>query len=163
MSTNPAEEYQWRETYFILFSSSRRPTLAQVEDALSQLGGRVQLQNMVADDEGSFESLMLRSPEDYAALEISYETGDAVVAQRAELAKQLKDDAGAQTLQRLMRADSRLDVMHFERVTEDSLQSVDEDEFDEMLDPTCLLMAVEALTELTEGIAIDPASGEVLE
>ena len=31
-----------------------------------------------------------------------------------------------------------------------------------MLDPSCLLMVVDALVELTEGLPIDPASGQIL-
>ena len=48
--------------------------------------------------------------------------------------------------------------MHFERVVHDT--SGDEEE--EMLDPSCLLLAVDLLREMTEGIAIDPASGAIL-
>ena len=39
-----------------------------------------------------FESVLVQAPQDNAALEISYETGDAVVAQSTDLAKQLKDE-----------------------------------------------------------------------
>jgi hypothetical protein len=158
--TEPPENYEWRETYFILFASKKRPSLAAIEAALKKLGGRVELKNLAADDQGRFESLMLYSPEDYAAIEINYETGEAVEIQKTELAKQLKSSADPGQLRRLLKADGRLDLMHFEQVTNDAAD--DGDEFDEMLDPTCLLMAVEALVKLTEGVAVDPASGEVM-
>jgi hypothetical protein len=157
--TQSLDNYEWRETYFILFPSKNRPTLTAMEEALGRLGGRVELTNLLANDDGKFESLMLLSPEDYAAVEINYESGEAVDLQKAELAQQLKSTADPGQLRRLMKADGRLDLMHFERVAD---EYADEDEFDEMLDPTCLLMAVEALVELTGGVAIDPASGEVL-
>ena len=76
-----------------------------------------------------FESLLVQAPEDHSALEISYETGDAVIEQSAALAKQLKGEATAEQLKRLLRADARLDVMHFERVSADD-EFGDDDERD---------------------------------
>ncbi len=157
--TEPPDNYEWRETYFILFPASKRPSLAAMEKALKKLGGRVELTNQSADDQGRFESLMLLSPEDYAAVEINYEAGEAVELQKAELAQQFQESADANQLKRLLKSDGRLDLMHFERVAD---VADDQDEPDEMLDPTCLLMAVDALVALTDGIAIDPASGEVM-
>ncbi len=81
-----------------------------------------------------------------------------VIEQAVELAKQLKSDAEPEQLARLLKSDARLDVMHFERVVHDT--SGDEEEG--MLDPSCLLLAVDLLREMTEGIAIDPASGAIL-
>ena len=45
--------------------------------------------------------------------------------------------------------------MHFEQV-------IDGDEGDEMFDPSALLLVIEALTELTGGIGIDPQSGTLV-
>jgi hypothetical protein len=77
-------------------------------------------------------------------------------------------------LQELIKADARLDVVHFERVCAGAEEQADSpspffgDEFDveegfEMLDPTCLLTVVDTLTKMTEGLAFDPASGEMLD
>ena len=109
-----------------------------------------------------FESVLVQAPEDHAALEISYETGDAVIEQSAELAKQLKGDVTPDQLKRLLRADARLDVMHFERVSADSFADDDEEFATGALDPGSLLNVVEALAKLTHGLPIDPASGAIL-
>ena len=158
MSENGNDDYHWRETYYILFDAVDRPTLTQVEHAVGELSGHIRLQNLTADEDGRFESLMLQSPDDYAALEISYEEGEAVIEQAVDLAKQLKSEAEPKQLARLIKANARLDVMHFAQVIPD-LTGEDEDE---MLDPSCLLMVVDTLRELTGGIAIDPASGAIL-
>jgi hypothetical protein len=96
-------------------------------------------------------------------LEISYETGDAVIEQSAALAKQLRGEATPEQLKKLLRADARLDVMHFERVSaEDSFDDDDQEFGGEAVDPSSLLNVVEALAKLTKGLPIDPASGAIL-
>ncbi|MEM6655762.1 MAG: hypothetical protein AAF596_08175, partial [Planctomycetota bacterium] len=81
----------WRETYYVLFSKADRPTLTQVEGAITDTGRGMQVENLQADDDGLFQSVLIQSPEDNAALEISFEAGDAVVEQSVELAKLLQD------------------------------------------------------------------------
>jgi len=168
-----SDELHWRETYFILFPQQRRPVLAKVADALTAANRRYSLENPSSNNEGFLESLMVESKLDHAAVEISYEVGDAVIEQNLEWAQTLQEQLPAEQLQELIQADARLDVVHFERVSSGSAGQVDEpspyfgDEFDveegfEMLDPTCLLTVVDALTKITEGLAFDPASGEVL-
>jgi hypothetical protein len=177
MSNSKSDELLWRETYFILFPHTRRPTLSQVEDALNKAGGRLQLENLAADDDGLFASLLVESHEDHAAVEVSYEMGDAVIEQNLEWAKGLQSQLPAEQLQQFMIANARFDVAHFERKTggnsrSDILGSTDAFSFEEdysdddgpldMLDPTCLLTVVDTLATLTKGLAFDPASGEVL-
>src|SRR3990172_12155953 len=110
------DELHWRETYFILFPHNRRPTLKQVASALTVANRRFQLENPESDEGGLIESLLVESPEDHAAVEISYEVGDAVVEQNLEWAKQLKKRIPADQLQELIKSDARLDVAHFERI-----------------------------------------------
>ncbi len=180
MSSNDfnGDELHWRETYFIIFPHDRRPTLKQVASALTEANRRFQLENLESDDGGLLESLLVESPEDHAAVEISYEVGNAVIEQNLEWAKQLQKQLPVDQLQELIKADARLDVAHFERVRSgnvDDLETVspldggfgdtfgdDEDEPFEMLDPTCLLTVVDKLASLTDGLTFDPASGEIL-
>jgi len=165
MDAQGEEQLEWRDTYFILFQRSARPTLTQVEGAIAGASRRLKLENLEADDDGMFESMLVQAPQDNAALEISYETGDAVIEQSADLAKQLKDDLTADQLKRMLRADARLDVMLFERVQGDawSDRSDSDDDWEtESIDPASLLSVVEALTKLTHGLPIDPASGGIL-
>jgi len=158
------DQLEWRDTYFILFQQSERPTLTQVEAAITETSRRLKLENLEADEDGMFESVLVQAPQDNAALEISYETGDAVVAQSVDLAKQLKDDIDVKQLKRMLKADARLDVMFFERVRGDEYSDGDDDEEWEggTLDPSSLLKVVDALTKLTHGLSIDPASGAIL-
>jgi hypothetical protein len=163
MESESEDQLEWRDTYFILFQQSARPTLTQVEAAITESGRKLRLENLEADEDGMFESVVVQAPQDNAALEISYEMGDAVVQQSADLAKQLKDELKAKQLQRMLKADARLDVMLFERV-QDSFGDEDDDEEWEgdSLDPSSLLNVVGALAKLTGGLPIDPASGAIL-
>ena len=156
------DQLEWRDTYFILFQQSGRPTLTQVEAALSDSGRNITLENLEADEDGLFESLLVQAPDDHSALEISYETGDAVIEQSAALAKQLKGEATPDQLKKLLRADARLDVMHFERVSPGDTFDDSEEFGGEAVDPASLLNVVGALTKLTKGVPIDPASGAIL-
>ncbi len=62
MSTFENDRYQWRETYFVLFPSARRPTLKQIQQRLSALSNRYTLENPGADEKGLFESVTVVSP-----------------------------------------------------------------------------------------------------
>ncbi len=160
MSTFEDRGYKWRETYFVLFDLERRPTLEAVKQSLEHLNGRFELLNPAADDTGRVESLTLHSPQDYAALDISYVEGAEVLEQGAILAKELKGSAADATektkVARLAKCTARFDVLHFEEVTDDA------DEEGEMLDPSALLLVLGTLAKLTHGVGIDPQSGTVM-
>ena len=61
-------------------------------------------------------------------------------------------------LARLKSFDAKFDLLHFERKSDDDA----EDELDEMLDPSALLIVLDALVELTGGVGVDPQSGTLL-
>jgi hypothetical protein len=158
------EELFWRETYFVLFPREQRPTLEQVSAALKKANRRYQLENPAADESGFLQSLLVQSAEDHAAVEISYHAGEAVLNQNRTWARQLRADLPKRTLEKLIAADSRLDVAHFERVSAGGWSEDAEDpDSADMLDPTCLLTVVETLAGLTGGLTFDPAAGEILE
>jgi DNA-binding PucR family transcriptional regulator len=164
MDIETDDQLEWRDTYFILFQQAGRPTLNQVESALIDASPRLQLDNLEANEDGMFESVLVQAPQDNAALEISYEMGDAVILQSAELAKQLKGELSGDQLAKMLRADARLDVMLFEKVRGGAWGDQEDDEDWESggLDPSSLLGVVEALSKLTGGLPIDPASGTVM-
>jgi hypothetical protein len=162
------DQLEWRDTYFILFRQDNRPTLTQVEATISGASQRLKLENLEADDDGMFESVLVEAPQDNAALEISYERGDAVLQQSAELARQLKDEISGKQLERIRKADARLDVMLFERVRGNAWGEAESDEEEDdfgtgALDPSSLLNVVAALAKLTRGLPIDPASGAIMD
>ncbi len=162
------EQLAWRETYFVLFQANDRPTLAQVEAAITDASSRLAVSNLEANDDGQFVSAVVQAPEDSAAMEISYEAGELVVEQSTELAKRLRKQLDDEQLARLLRADARLDVMHFERLAEgfeDDAQIAGEDDeemFADVFDPASLITVVDALAKLTGGLAFDPADGDIM-
>jgi len=160
MSTFERDGYEWRETYFVFFERSRRPSLKQIENLLHRLSSRFSIDAGTADEEGYFESISLASASDFAAIDIAYEEGEDVVEQAAAMAKEFKgsqlEPEEREKLQKLPTLNARLDLLHFENVAGDD--PLDEDD-DEMLDPSALLLVLDSVVELTDGVAIDPASG----
>jgi hypothetical protein len=163
MTVENDEQLEWRDTYFVLFQQADRPTLTQIEAAITESSKRLKLENLEADEDGMFESVLVQAPQDNAALEISYERGEAVKEQSLELAKQMKDELGPKQLKRMLKSDARLDIMLFERVRDDYADAEEDEEWEGgSLDPSSMLNVVGALAKLTGGLPIDPASGAVL-
>jgi hypothetical protein len=160
MSTFERDEYKWRETYFVFFNSAKRPTMKKIERLLRNVNDRFELMNPRADEDGRFESLTVIAPDDYAALDISFEAGEEVVEQAAaqyeELKQSVTEAEERAKVARLPKFDARFDLLHFEQVAADA-----GDDEDEMLDPSALLIVLDALVELTGGVGVDPASGAV--
>ena len=159
MSTFERDDYRWRETYFVSFESARRPTTGQMAAALEELSARYELVNLVGSEQGLFESVTVRSPSDHAALDISYASGGDVIEECRGLVDELlplaADEEEAARIRRLPELEGRFDVLHFEQVVAD-------DEAGEMLDPSALLIVIDALTQLTGGVGIDPQSGTLM-
>lgn len=161
MSMFENDQYRWRETYFVLFSAANRPSVQAMEKTLTGLNAHFTLANASLDESGRLESISVLSPEDFAAVDICYVEGEEVLEQVAEMADEL-EAAGCQAgelakLERLRACDARFDVLHFEQVLE-----LEDGGPDEMLDPSALLVVLEALAGLTGGVAIDPQSGALM-
>ena len=164
MSMFESSEYRWRETYFVLFDSSKRPKLKEVEQALSTINDQYELTNLREDGPGLIDSLTLVSPDDFAALDICYTGGTEVMEQAASLSEELEaaaretgDDA---PLKKVRESDGRFDVLHFEEVPD---FPEEDDEAGEMLDPSALLLVLGALARITDGVTIDPQAGAFLD
>lgn len=157
MSTD--DRCEWRETYFVLFPSEKRPLLSEVETAVRKVGAHLQLSGQEADDDGRIEAINVQSPGDHSALEIDYHCGDEVALQVEELTQQLRADrAERDKLAKLKPCDARFEIMHFEIMADD----MSSDENDEIFDPSALLVVLDALVELTDGVGVDPQSGTLL-
>ena len=155
-------QYCWRETYFVFFDAAARPPLKTVQKLVETLDGGFEITNSAADETGKFESLTVVSPDDFAAMDICYLEGEEVLEQGVVLAEELQS-VGCQpdareTAQRILQHTGRFDVLHFEQV----LDSDDNDDPDEMLDPSALLVVLAALEKLVGGIAIDPQGGTMV-
>lgn len=163
MSMFEDRQYQWRETYFVLFDSARRPKLEALKKKLAAAGSRFTFSNCVTDKKGRIESLTILAPDDFAALDISFLAGEEVREEAQSLAEELRSgDCSSEDrarIDRLETCDGRFDVLHFEKVGDRDEQP---EEDDDMFDPSGLLLVLNALAELTDGIAVDPQSGAML-
>ena len=153
-------QYQWRETYFVLFRQSDHPMANQVVEELTRDDGRFHVSNVRADEGGRLESLTLKSPDDFAAMDISFVSGEEVSEQIEELIREISratlTDEEREKMRRLTRCDARFDIFHFEQIPPD------DEEGDEFLDPAALLIVIERLSKLCHGIGVDPQSGSLM-
>jgi hypothetical protein len=161
MSLFERDDYQWRETFFVLFDEAHRPSASEVKKSLESLNSRLQVSDLCADPEGAFESLTVFSPDDFAAMDITCITGEEVREQIPELVEQLRtnvvSDDERKALKALSKCTARIDVFHFEQQTSDETE--DEGEF---MDPGGLLLVLDRLGQLCHGIVVDPQSSSLL-
>jgi len=163
MSLFENDEFRWRETYFVMMKASSRPAADSVQATLKKLNRRYELGTPRTNEIGLLESMTLFSPDDNAAMDITYIEGDEVTEQIAEMIDDMKrsasNDEERQLVRQLPKCDARLDVYHFEKL---SFIGGDEEEEEELLDPGSLLIVLEQMAELCQGIAVDPQSGSVV-
>jgi len=161
MSMFENSHYHWRETYFVLFESGNRPTLEEVQRSLVEKNNRFTLTNLRADDAGRAESFTVLSPDDFAALDVSYLEGEEVLEQGNQLIDEMTTGAcraeDRDKVVQVRRCDGRFDVLHFEQVVDFGDEGADD-----MLDPTALLVVLDVLVRLTGGVAVDPQAGTAM-
>lgn len=154
--------YQWRETYFVLFDHQHRPKAADVKRLFAELGPRVEIQELSANSAGLLESMTVLSHADAAGMDITYDEGDEVKDQIAELRQDWKskrpDTKEKPHLARALHANARFEIYHFEEVSD-----MPDEEDDGPLDPGTLLLVLGKLARLCHGEALDPQTGELLE
>ena len=159
MSLFENEEYRWRETFFVLFNEENRPTVEAVLESLQCLGGGYELATDRPEG-GQFESLTLVSPADFSGMDISYVAGEEIQDQVRELQGELDvNDLTAEEKERfdkLTEFTARFDIFHFERLVPGS------DEEEEFMDPGSLLLVLETLASVVEGVGVDPQSGTLV-
>jgi hypothetical protein len=150
--------FVYRDTFFVYLQDNNRPQLEQVKSALAELGDKYELGN-ARDNDGKFESITVYSPQDYSAMDITFVRGEEVLEQIKEMMNEFKlmtlsgDDR--KKLEIFEKCDVRLDVFHFEQVSEAQ-------EGDEILDPGGLLLVMESLANLCHGVSLDPQSQTLL-
>jgi hypothetical protein len=161
MSLFADSRYQWRETYFVLFEKKHRPKAAAVKQALAELGPRLEVLHLHANKDGQLDSMTVLSHSDAAGMDVTFVTGDEVKEQLAELKDEWQsrklDQREKLQLARILTADSRYDVFHFEEISD-----LPGEEEDGPLDPGTLLLVLNRLANLCHGQSFDPQSGELL-
>ncbi len=158
MSLFGNNQYQYRETYFVLFAARNLPGAEKLQEALGSLGPRYETVNL-AENENGFESLTVKSHRDFAAVDIVLTQGAEVIAQVQEVLEAARTmtltGEDSKKISRLREFDSRFDVFHFEEIA----TATDDDQF---LDPGGLLLVLDALAGLCKGVAMDPQTMSVM-
>ncbi len=163
MSLFENSEFQWRETYFVMFEQSKRPTVEQIQSVIDGLGGRFKTENLRTTEDGQFESVTLFAPDDFAAMDIICTAGDEVVEQLPTLIEELEpnmlDDEEKTQLDAIKNCSARLEVFHFEQHT----FTAPEDGVDaNVMDPGGVLIVLQRLNAICDGVVVDPQSSSVL-
>ena len=158
MSLFSDSNYQYRETYFVLFQAEDCPPASSIQKVLAELGPRYETINL-QETESGFESMTVKSPRDFSAMDIVYTSGEEVATQIEEIEDAMRtmtlsgDDV--QKLAQLRASDARFDIFHFEEIA----TATEDDQF---LDPGGLLLVLEALAGLCKGVALDPQSQSLM-
>ena len=162
MSLFDDSNYRWRETYFLFHHKEQRPTADQVKETLAQVTSHIELHDLKQDENGRFDSVTIMAPDAYSAIDITYVTGEEVAEQLETLQKEMKsailEGDERRKLQRLKDCDARIDLLHFEQVVD----AGDDAQLDECFDPSGLLIVLEELSELCDGVGVDPASASLM-
>ncbi len=149
--------YEYRDTFFVLFKKENRPSSDKIQACLAELGPKYETLDLKATD-GELESLTVRSPNDRSAMDITFVHGEEVTNQIQEIMTEFRtitlagDDV--KKLQQLKECDARFDIYHFEQC-----QGVDDEE---MLDPGGLLIVLETIAQLCDGVGLDPQSQSLM-
>jgi|TARA_B110000495_G_scaffold175333_1_gene166058 hypothetical protein len=158
MSLFDDPNYRWRDTFLVLFDDKQRPTIELAQSAIQQIG-KFEMQNFSESESRYIESMTITSSVDLIGLEILYVAGAEVVEETEALVLELAEDAlllgNEDSLTQLSTANARFDILHFEKITENSNEPSGDDE---LLDPGSLLAVTAALAGLVNGVAVDPSS-----
>jgi len=158
MSLFENPEYQWRETFLVLFDEQQRPTAEQVEAAFTQIGKQFEQHNVRRTESGLLEAVTMISQTDYAGLDISYIDGEDVSDQIEELLTMIDIDdlmpGEDELVARIPLCNARFDILHFENIA----GAIGEEEMD-FMDPGAMLIVAQKLASVVDGIAVDPNSG----
>jgi len=148
------DNYVYRDTFFIYLKLENRSTADHVKECIEALSEKYEISNL-KDEDGKFDSITIRSPYDSSAMDIAYVQGDEVLENIAELMRDFRtitlsgDDH--KKLQLLNECNARFDVFHFEQKSDNADEGA-------MLDPGGLLLVMERLVTLSQGVGLDPQS-----
>ena len=157
-------EYQWRETYFVYFDAKNRPSTEAIQTMLKELNSGYDISNVRSAEDGEFESLTLISKDDYAAMDLTCVATLEMQEQTQELVEQLKENAmpdERDMVKQVSSSDCRLEVYHFEQLVFVGATG-SEDELDDFMDPGSLLVVLNQIAEMCDGVVVDPQSNSFL-
>lgn len=157
MSLFENEKYEYCDTFFIYLKNENRPTLKDVMAGLSELGHRCVVES-ANEENGKFESATIKFSSDCSAMDVVFVHGPEVATQLDEIREQLRvmtlTPDTQQALKKMSTCEARFDIFHFEEQNANN-----EDEFH---DPGGLLMVVDKISSLCDGVGYDPQSQDTL-
>lgn len=163
MSLFERPEFQWRETFFILFDQTKVPTPDQVAATLTDLGKRMDVGEIRLDDAGKIEAVTVLSPDDFAGMDLVFVSGEDVAEQLPELVRELTENAitadEKEQVETIAAATARLDILHFE---EHSFTADPDGAEPDYMDPGGLLIVLQRMAELVDGTIVDPQTSSVM-
>lgn len=158
MSLFENEQYEYTDTFFVFFDRENLPQPDAVKAAITELGSRYEFGDMAFRGD-QFESMTILSPQDFSAIDIVLDLNTEVTTQIDELATEFRsltlngDDR--EKLTKFKTMNSRFDLFHFEK-------KFDGEEPDAFIDPGGLLIVLEKLRSLCDGVGLDPQSQMLL-
>lgn len=159
MSLFENSEYEYTDTFFVFFKRENLPSIEVLKSAFADLGDRFQA-SKIAEKEGDFESMTVLSPQDFSAMDIVLDLNAEVTTQIEELVGEFRTQTltgdDRDKLQIFKQCDVRFDLFHFER------QVKGNDDPDAFIDPGGLLIVLEKLRSICNGVGLDPQSQMLL-
>jgi hypothetical protein len=152
-------DYEYTDTFFVFFKRENLPSIEVVKSAIADLGDRFQA-SKIAEKEGDFESMTVLSPEDFSAMDIVLDLNAEVTTQIEELVGDFRTQTltgdDQDKLQIFKQCDVRFDLFHFEK------QVNGNDDPDAFIDPGGLLIVLEKIRSICDGVGLDPQSQMLL-
>lgn len=145
--------YEYRDTFFVFLKKENRPSSDKIQACLAELGPKYELLDMSSKD-GELEAITVRSPNDRSAMDITFVQGEEVTNQIEEIQTEFRSITLAgddmEKLKQISECDARFDIYHFEQCELGGEE--------EMLDPGGLLIVLETVARLCDGVGLDPQS-----
>jgi len=159
MSLFENDQYEYTDTFFVFFKRENLPPAESVKAAIAELGDRYEF-GKIGFREDQFESMSILSPQDFSAVDIVLDPNADVRTQIEELVTEFRaltltgDDRDK--LGRFKECDARFDLFHFEK------KVTGNNDPDAFIDPGGLLIVLEKLRSLCDGVGLDPQSQMLL-
>lgn len=159
MSLFENDQYEYTDTFFVFFKSENLPPAESVKAAIAELGDRFEFGKITFREE-QFEAMSILSPQDFSAVDIVMDPNADVVGQVEELIAEFRtltltgDDRDK--LARFKECNARFDLFHFEKKVSGNSDP------DAFIDPGGLLIVLEKLRSLCDGVGLDPQSQMLL-
>ena len=159
MSLFENDQYEYTDTFFVFFKRENLPLASAVKNAIAELGDRYEFGKIVFREE-QFEAMTVLSPQDFSAMDIVLDLNAEVETQIEGLVSDFRaltltgDDRSK--LEKFKTCDARFDLFHFEKQVNGAQDP------DAFIDPGGLLIILEKLRGLCDGVGLDPQSQMLL-